>query len=45
MSNPTEADWKRMLNLVDEFYKRQECEPFREPVPWKSYGTYIYLSA
>lgn len=42
MPNPTDADWKRLHTLIDDFSKRQDCEPFREPVPWKAYGLLDY---
>jgi hypothetical protein len=41
MSNPTDEDWKRMSKLVDTFYQRADAEPFRVPVDWKGFGTFV----
>lgn len=42
MSNPSEDDWKRMTKLVDSFYNKGEAEPFRVPVDWKGFGTFLF---
>lgn len=40
MSNPTDADWKRISKVLDVFFQRPDSEPFREPVAWKELGTF-----
>ncbi|KAG7337073.1 bromodomain containing protein [Nitzschia inconspicua] len=38
----TDAQWNAMTKIVNDFFKRSDCVPFREPVDWKGLGLYDY---
>uniref|UniRef100_A0A7S1V4M0 Bromo domain-containing protein n=1 Tax=Grammatophora oceanica TaxID=210454 RepID=A0A7S1V4M0_9STRA len=42
MSQPTNEQWTAMTKLVESFYKRNDTEPFREPVAFKELGLFDY---